>query len=164
MPLTLHRRFPHLPLLALLCATALAAQTPTPETLPMTQATGTFDVKLLPTANAPDPSLSSYSINKTFHGGLEATTVGEMYSAGDPAKGSAGYVAIERVTGTLNGRTGTFAIIHMATMQPGVPPQMSITIVPGSGTGQLAGITGTFTIAIADGKHSYTLNYSLPAS
>jgi hypothetical protein len=128
----------------------------------MTQASGTFDVKVLPTTNAPDPSLSSHSVNKTFHGGLEATTVGEMYSAGDPAKGSAGYVAIERVTGSLNGRTGTFAIIHMATMQPGVPPQMAITIVPGSGTGELTGITGTFTITIAAGKHSYTLNYSLP--
>jgi len=147
--------------LLLLCATALAAQT-TPKALPMTQASGTFDVKVLPTANAPDPTISSHSVNKTFHGGLEATTVGEMYSAGDPAKGSAGYVAIERVTGTLNGRTGTFAIIHMATMQPGIPPQMSITIVPGSGTGDLAGITGTFTITIANGKHSYTLNYSLP--
>ncbi|HEY0308553.1 MAG TPA: DUF3224 domain-containing protein [Acidobacteriaceae bacterium] len=128
----------------------------------MTQAIGTFDVKVLPTANAPDPSISSYSINKTFHGDLQAISIGEMYSAGDPKQGNAGYVAIERVTGTLAGRTGTFALMHTGIMQPGTAPQMTVTIVPGSGTGQLAGITGTLTIAIADGKHSYTLNYSLP--
>ena len=162
MPIPLVRRS-HLPLIALLCAFTLAAQT-TPKALPMTQATGTFDVKVAPTANAPDPTISSFSINKTFHGGLQATSVGEMYSAGDPKQGNAGYVAIERVIGTLAGRTGTFALMHTGIMQTGSTPQMTVTIVPGSGTGQLTGITGTLTITIADGKHSYTLRYTLPAS
>ena len=153
-------KFPRTLALALFAFPLLHAQSP--KDLPMHTASGTFDVKVLPTDHAPDPSLQSHSVNKTFHGGLEATTVGEMFSAGDPSTGNAGYVAIERVTGTLDGRAGTFAIIHMGTMLAGSIPQWNVLIAPGSGTGALTGITGTFTITIAAGKHSYVLNYALP--
>jgi hypothetical protein len=155
------RSFVHLPLIVLLCATALFAQS-TPKALPMTQATGTFDVKVLPVEHAAAPGTATYSINKTFHGDLEATSEGEMFSAGDYKQGNAGYVALERVTGTLGGRSGSFALMHTGIMRSGEAPAMTVTIVPGSGTGELTGITGTLTIIITDGKHSYTLNYSLP--
>ena len=145
--------------LALCLAFTLQAQTPKAPT--MTHATGTFEVKVIPTKNAPDPSLASYSINKTFRGDLEATSVGEMFSAGDPSTGNAGYVGIERVTGTLNGRTGTFAFMQMGIMSTGTAPQMTGNIVPGSGTGDLAGIHGTFTIIVAAGKHTYTMDYAI---
>jgi hypothetical protein len=101
------------------------------------------------------------SIAKQLHGDLEATSKGEMLTAGTAEKGSAGYVAIEWVSGTLHGRTGTFALQHTATMNRGVP-SLSITVVPDSGTGQLAGLTGSMKIIIADGKHSYDFEYTLP--
>ena len=142
------------------CLTTLHAQS-TPKAPTMTHATGTFEVKVLPTKNAPDPSIASYSINKTFHGDLEATSVGEMFSAGDPSTGNAGYIGIERVTGTLQGRTGTFAFMQMGIMSTGTAPQMTGNIVPGSGTGDLAGIHGTFTIIVAAGKHTYTIDYAI---
>jgi hypothetical protein len=100
------------------------------------------------------------SIDKQFHGDLEATSRGEMLSAGTSVKGSAGYVAIERVTGALRGRSGTFALQHSGTMTRGAP-QLVITVVPDSGTADLTGIAGTMTIEIANGKHSYRLDYTL---
>jgi hypothetical protein len=101
-------------------------------------------------------------INKQFHGDLEATSKGTMLAAGTGAKGSSGgYVALEIVTGTLKGHTGTFVLQHSATMNRGVP-QLSITVVPDSGTGQLTGIAGKMNIIIADGKHSYDFEYTLP--
>lgn len=125
-------------------------------------ARGTFIVDVQPLAPAPAEGLSRFSINKQIHGDLEATTQGEMFSGGDPKQGMAGYVAIEVVTGTLAGRHGSFALQHTATMdQHG--RNMLVTVVPGSGTSKLGGITGTFTILIADGKHSYDLEYTLPA-
>jgi hypothetical protein len=123
---------------------------------------GTFTVVVLPLSPAPADGLSRYSINKEIHGELEATTQGEMFSGGDPKKGVAGYVAIEVVTGVLQGRHGSFALQHMATMDAR-GPNMTVVVVPGSGTGDLQGISGTFTIKIADGLHSYDLDYSLPA-
>jgi hypothetical protein len=123
---------------------------------------GTFSVVVLPLSPAPADGLSRYSINKEIHGDLEATTQGEMFSGGDPKKGVAGYVAIEVVTGVLQGRHGSFALQHMATMDAR-GPNMTVVVVPGSGTGDLQGISGTFTIKIADGLHSYDLDYSLPA-
>ena len=101
------------------------------------------------------------SIDKQFHGDLEGTSAGEMLSAGTVTKGSAGYVAIERVGGTLAGREGTFVLQHSATMNRGVP-SLSITVVPDSGTGDLAGLAGTMMIIIEDGKHSYEFEYTLP--
>jgi hypothetical protein len=98
-----------------------------------------------------------------MHGDLEATSKGQMLTAGTPAKGSAGYVAIERVSGTLHGRTGTFILQHSGTMTRGAL-QLSITVVPDSGTGQLTGLTGKMDIQITDGKHSYDVAYTLPDS
>jgi hypothetical protein len=100
------------------------------------------------------------TIDKQFHGDLEATSKGEMLAAGTAVKGSAGYVAMEKVTGTLKGRTGTFVLQHTGTMNRG-EPQLSVTVVPDSGTGQLAGLTGKMAINIADGKHSYEFEYTL---
>jgi len=124
-------------------------------------ATGTFEVKLSPQATAEKvEGLGRMSIDKQFHGDLEATSQGEMLTAGTVEKGSAGYVAIEWVSGSLHGRTGTFALQHTGTMNRGVP-SLSVTVVPDSGTGQLAGLSGTLKIIIADGKHSYDFDYAI---
>lgn len=130
------------------------------------RATGTFEVetKPIPVYNtAPDAQVGRMSIDKTFHGDLQGTSKGEMLTAGSYTKGSAGYVAIERVTGTLNGKKGSFTFQHTATMNRGAP-SLSITIVPDSGTGELAGITGTMTITMDGAKHSYQFDYTLPAA
>ncbi|WP_415205739.1 DUF3224 domain-containing protein [Rudaea sp.] len=126
-------------------------------------AKGAFDVKLQPleayNKNA-DAGLGRMAIDKQFHGELEATSQGEMLHAGS-AKGSGGYVAIERVTGTLAGRRGSFALQHNATMTNGTP-YLNIIVVPGSGTGELAGLDGTMKIVIeAGGKHFYEFDYEL---
>jgi hypothetical protein len=126
-------------------------------------AAGTFDVKLTPQAvEEGDAGLGRMSIDKQFHGDLEGTSKGFMLaSAGTVVKGSGGYVAMEKVTGTLKGRTGSFVLQHSGTMTRGTP-QLSVTVVPDSGTGELEGITGTLTIKIDQGKHSYELDYTLP--
>ncbi|HTB11532.1 MAG TPA: DUF3224 domain-containing protein [Bryobacteraceae bacterium] len=125
-------------------------------------ASGTFEVKMKPQAdeNVGDPTIGRMSLDKQFHGDMEATSKGQMLAVQGEIKGSAGYVAIERVTGTLSGRTGTFALQHTGTMNRGVPEQ-SVTVVPDSGTGDLAGLSGKMTIKIAGGKHSYELDYTL---
>jgi len=124
-------------------------------------ARGTFTVDVKPLTPPPAEGLSRMSINKTLSGELTGSTIGEMFSAGDPKKGHAGYVAIEVFTGTLAGKHGGFALQHSATMdESGL--KMSVIVVPGSGTGQLEGIAGTFTIVIANGQHSYDLSYTLP--
>ena len=133
----------------------------TPQSTHPHHAQGTFTVAVKPLTPAPAEGLGRFSIDKQIHGDLEATTKGEMFSGGDPQKGVAGYVAIEVVTGTLAGKHGTFALQHSATMDEN-GPKMTILIVPGSGTGDLKGIAGTFTITIAEGKHSYDLEYTLP--
>jgi hypothetical protein len=127
-------------------------------------ATGTFEVKLTPQApdgKFEDATLGRMTIEKQIHGDLEATSKGTMLTAGTEVKGSAGYVAIERVTGTLHGRTGSFVLQHTGTMSRGTF-QLAITVVPDSGTGQLLGLGGKFNITIADGKHSYDFEYALP--
>jgi hypothetical protein len=129
-----------------------------------TRASGTFEVKLVPQPpedKAEGSILARMSIDKQIHGDLEATSKGQMLTAGTDVKGSAGYVAIERITGTLQGRTGSFVLQHSGTLTRGAP-QQSITVVPDSGTGQLVGLTGKMTINIADGKHSYDFDYTLP--
>jgi hypothetical protein len=129
------------------------------------RATGTFEVKLNPQPPYNDPEgalLGRLSIDKEFKGDLEATSKGEMLTAGTSIKNSAGYVAIERVTGSLNGRTGSFALQHNGTMDRG-SPRLTIHVVPDSGTGQLTGLTGTLGIEISSGKHSYVFDYTLPA-
>ena len=124
---------------------------------------GTFTVDMKPLTPVPAGGLARFSINKEIHGDLEATTQGEMYAGGDFTKGAAGYVAIEMVTGTLAGKHGSFALMHMATMDA-AGPQMVVKIVPGSGTGELTGIGGTFTIEMSGGRHSWTMDYTLPGS
>ncbi len=124
-------------------------------------ARGAFTVKIQPLTPPPAEGLSRFSIDKQIHGDLEAITKGEMFSGGDPKQGTAGYVAIEVVTGALKGKHGSFALQHMATMD-GNGRKMSIVVVPGSGTGELKGISGTFDIQIANGQHSYDLEYTLP--
>lgn len=130
-----------------------------------TRATGTFDVKLNPLTpydDTPDSKIGRLSLDKQFHGDLNATSKGEMLSAGTNIKNSAGYVAIERVSGTLNGRHGSFVLQHNGTMNRGAP-QLSVTVVPDSGTDQLVGLAGSLAIIIApDGKHSYEFDYTLP--
>jgi hypothetical protein len=129
----------------------------------MNKAAGTFDVKInpLPPYNSSaDAKLARMSIDKQFHGDLEATSQGEMLSAGTDVKGSAGYVAIERVTGTLNGRRGGFVLQHNATMTRGAP-YLNIVVVPDSGTGELVGLNGTMNIIIDKGSHSYEFQYNI---
>lgn len=122
---------------------------------------GTFTVDVHPLAPAPAEGLGRYSIDKQIHGDFEATSKGEMFSAGDPKQGQAGYVAIELVTGTLAGKQGSFALQHFATMDAG-GPKMQVIVVPGSGTGQFKGIEGTFIIRIEKGEHLYELDFTLP--
>jgi hypothetical protein len=125
-------------------------------------ATGTFEVKLKPqTDDASDPTVGRMSIEKQFHGDLEATSKGQMLAVQGDVKGSAGYVAMERVIGTLGARAGSFALQHTGTMNRGVP-ELSVTVVPDSGTAELAGISGRMTINIAGGKHSFEFEYTLP--
>jgi hypothetical protein len=123
-------------------------------------ASGTFDVKLTPqAAEDGDAGLGRMAIDKQFHGDLEGTSKGFMLaSSATIVKGSGGYVAMEKVTGTLKGRAGSFVLQHNGTMTRGTP-QLSVTVVPDSGAGELEGITGTLTIKIDQGKHSYTFDY-----
>lgn len=127
-------------------------------------ATGTFDVNLVPLQldqSSESDMRGRMSINKTFHGDLEATSVGEMLTAMTATKGSAAYAAIERVTGTLANRRGSFALQHTGIMHRGTP-DLRVTIVPDSGTDDLNGIAGTLAITITDGTHHYDLAYTLP--
>ena len=126
-------------------------------------ASGTFDVKLAPQPAAPGieaAHLGRMTIDKRFQGDLTGTSLGEMLSAGTPEAGSAGYVAIERVTGTLHGRAGSFVLMHTGTMDRGAP-SLRVSVVPDSGTGELAGIRGELTIRIEQGQHEYTFEYEL---
>jgi hypothetical protein len=128
------------------------------------QASGPFNVKLAPQPAAPGiehANLGRQSIDKQFHGDLEASSLGEMLSAMGQVQGSAGYVAIERVIGTLHGKRGSFVLQHTGTMNRGVP-QLSITVVPDSGTDELTGLTGSMQIQIEQGKHAYIFDYTLP--
>jgi len=125
-------------------------------------ATGSFEVKLNPLETyTKAATLGRMSLDKQFRGALEATSKGEMLSAATAVKGSAGYVAIEHVNGTLDGRSGTFILQHSGTMTRGAP-QLSITVVPDSGTGQLTGLAGKMTINIVDKNHFYDFEYDLP--
>jgi Protein of unknown function (DUF3224) len=126
-------------------------------------ASGTFDVKLTPQAvEDGDAGLGRMSIDKQFHGDLEGTSRGFMLSSATTVvKGSGGYVAMERVTGKLKGRAGSFVLQHSGTMTRGTP-QLSVTVVPDSATGQLEGLAGEMTIKIDAGKHSYDFEYTLP--
>jgi hypothetical protein len=114
---------------------------------------------------APDEGESGVSIgrmliDKRFEGDLEGTSKGQMLAAGTGVTGSAGYVAMEQVTGTLSGSSGTFVLQHSGTMTRGTP-QLNVSVVPDSGTGELEGLTGTMQIIIDEGQHSYVFDYTL---
>jgi hypothetical protein len=130
-----------------------------PDATELIRASGTFDVKLNPQSGKED-AVGRMSIDKQFRGDLEGSSLGQMLSVVTTVKGSAGYVAMERVTGTLHGKSGSFALQHSGTMTRGVP-QLSVTVVPDSGSGDLAGLTGKMEILIADGEHSYVFEYSI---
>jgi len=123
-------------------------------------AVGSFDVKLSP-LDIEGEMMGRFHIDKTFHGPLNATSLGQMLSAGTTTKGSAVYVAIERVQGTLDGRTGSFVLHHSGIMDRN-QPTLSIAVVPDSGTAELTGLTGTMLITIENGKHSYHFEYLIP--
>ena len=128
-------------------------------------ATGPFDVKLAPqvlSAVAEHSGLGRMSLDKQFHGALEATSTGEMIAFRSAVAGSAGYVAMETVRGTLGGRAGSFVLQHSSTLARGEPAQ-SITVVPDSGTDALVGLAGRMVVDIAPGgAHSYRFEYTLP--
>ncbi|MBB3870895.1 DUF3224 domain-containing protein [Brevundimonas mediterranea] len=163
-------------MIALVLTAALASSVIEPQTAPqsaaaaaavvrspaMSHAAGTFEVKITPVAPEPDAPADTHGrmkLAKTFHGDLEGTGVGEML--GIMAGQSGAYVAMERVMGVLNGRQGGFSMVHRGVMNAG-SQELLITIVPGSGRGDLTGISGVFHLTIADGEHRYMLDYSLP--
>lgn len=124
-------------------------------------ASGTFEVKLIPQDDRhADKACGRMLIDKQLHGDLEGVGEGQMLVAMTDIKESGGYVAIERITGTLHGHKGSFLLQHTGTMTRGAH-QLSIRVVPDSGTGELAGLTGQMTIKIEDGKHYYQFSYSL---
>jgi Protein of unknown function (DUF3224) len=143
-----------------------APQTTTEEKRKIMQhASGPFDVKVTPQKPDSDvaqaANLSRMSLDKQFHGDLEARSKGEMIAAGTEVQGSGAYVAMERVTGVLKGRKGSFVLYHTGIMTRGVP-HLSVTVVPDSGTEELKGLSGKMNIIIAqDGKHSYEFEYTL---
>ena len=130
----------------------------------MQHITGRFDVKLTPQTASPGieaAKLGRQTLDKQFHGDLNAHSLGEMLAAGTEVKGSAGYVAIERVTGTLLGKKGSFVLMHTGTMNRG-QAQLTVQVVPDSGTDELTGLNGHMDIQIGSGQHLYTFDFSLP--
>lgn len=127
-------------------------------------AKGSFEVKMTPkpwSESSEEHGLGRFMLDKQYHGDLEAAGVGQMLTAGNGAPGSSGaYVALEKITGSVDGRKGAFVVYHLGIMNRGVP-ELKLAIVPDSGSGELQGIGGTITIAVADGKHSYDFAYTL---
>src|SRR5512132_2815084 len=123
-------------------------------------AKGSFDVTITPQASAADATVARMLLYKEFHGDLEAIAHGEMLAASEPLTGAGVYVALDRVTGTLHGRSGSFLMAHRG-VRHADGQSLDIVIVPGTGTGQLAGITGTIGIDIVEKKHFYTVDYEL---
>jgi hypothetical protein len=143
-------------------STATSSDTTQKKAAMSTRVHGAFDVKITPQAGDESP-IGRMVLDKTFHGDLDGTSKGQMLTADTQQKDSGVYVAIERVTGSLSGRTGSFALHHTGIMVRGVP-QLAISVVPDSGTDQLVGLTGTMAIEIEkDGKHFYDFTYTLPA-
>jgi hypothetical protein len=140
---------------------AVGALAQTKETHMTLHAHGTFEVKTQPLPSAPGDGMGRFSLEKQIHGDLEGVSKGEMLTAGDYTKGEAGYVALEQVTGSLKGRRGSFVLQHVGTMDKS-GMTLRVTVVPGSGTDQLQGIAGSFTITITAGQHSYDFDYTLP--
>ena len=125
------------------------------------EATGTFDVQLAPIGSGDDP-IGSMSIDKTFHGDLQGTSVGQMLAFRSGVEGSAGYVAMERVTASLGGLKGSFTLQHSGLMDKGAQ-SLTVVVIPDSATEGLAGLTGTMNIIVTPGRHEYRFLYTLPA-
>ena len=123
-------------------------------------AAGPFEVKLTPQPPGEDAALGRFTIDKTFHGDLEATSKGQMLAFSSTVKGSAGYVAMEQIAGTLHGREGTFVLQHSGTMTRG-NGQLAVTVVPDSGTDELANLSGSMRLDATAGKHSYVFEYTI---
>lgn len=129
----------------------------------MPQAKGSFEVTVTPLAaqaGDEDKGIDRMRMDKHFHGSLEGTSTGEMLALGDGRRFGA-YVAIERIEGALDGRKGGFALVHHARMNEGVPDKWMVTVVPGSGSGELANLSGSMHIEIADGEHRYEFDYTV---
>lgn len=127
-------------------------------------AAGAFDVTLTPLAldqPGDDAARGRMRLDKRFHGGLDATGAGEMLTGMGGEPGSAAYVAIERISGVLDGKVGSFLVVHRGLMDCGAR-ELLVTIVPDSGSGELAGIAGTMNLIVGDGRHDYTIDYTLP--
>jgi len=139
-------------------------KTPLPQQKPVNgHATGSFDINLSPPKlEDGDTTISRIPFSKQFHGDMTGSSAGQMLAAGSPAQGMGGYVAMEKVNVTLAGRIGGFVLQHTGTMDHG-KVVMSVKVVPDSGTGELAGISGSFNIRIEGGKHFYDFDYTLPA-
>jgi hypothetical protein len=133
---------------------------------PVRRAHGTFEVKVAPQSPDNPPAQSAamarLSLAKRYSGPLDAVGHGEMLADGGGSRKDGAYVAMERLTGTLNGRSGSFALVHRALMRGGTPEGWSVVVVPGSGTGALAGLEGSLRITVENGKHFYDMEYSLP--
>jgi hypothetical protein len=126
----------------------------------MNKAKGIFSVKMTPRDLGEGSAVGAMNLDKKYSGPLEAAGSGEMLAIQSGVEGSAGYVAMERVTGNLDGKNGSFALMHFGVMDRGTP-SLHIKIVPDSGTGELTGISGTLTINIENGEHFYEIEYDL---
>lgn len=132
--------------------------------MPHLIAAGSFEVTLAPLAlDAPgsDEARGRMRLDKRFHGGLDAVGAGEMLTGMGAVAGSAAYVAIERITGTLDGRSGSFLVVHRGVMTRGAP-ELLVSIVPDSGTGELLGIAGSMTLIVGGGQHDYRIDATIP--
>ena len=149
---------------ALAQSSAGPSRASTREEVVMSRANGTFEVKLAPQpadGYADGTTMGRMTLDKQFRGDLEGTSKGQMLTAITSVKGSAGYVALELVSGTIAGRSGSFIFQHSGTMSRG-GQTLALTVVPDSGTDGLTGISGTMVIIIANGAHSYEFDYALP--
>ena len=127
----------------------------------MNEAVGTFDVKFAPVGGGDGP-IGGLTIDKAFHGDLQGSSVGQMLAYRNEVEGSAGYVALERVTGTLDAREGSFTLQHNGLMDKGTP-SLTVVVVPDSGTEGLLGLTGEMEIIASSARHDYIFRYTLPA-
>ncbi|MFA6043673.1 MAG: DUF3224 domain-containing protein [Phycisphaerales bacterium] len=137
--------------------------TTTETTMTMHTIRGEFEVKMLPQTDegVSDAAIGRFALEKQFRGSLDAASKGQMLGFRSSVKGSAGYVAVERVVGVLEGKRGSFVLQHDGTMQGG-ELHLNIVVVPNSGTEELTGIRGTMKIEIVEGKHFYVFEYALP--
>ncbi|MGB0132499.1 DUF3224 domain-containing protein [Dokdonella sp.] len=148
-----------------LVAAGVSTATSQPQESTTMHAEGTFDVKTSPqkadNADAKAAGFIRISLDKRYHGAIEGSATGEMLASGDGSKSGA-YVALEKVSGSIQGQQGSFVLLHHAVMVDGVPRDWRVTVVPDSGTEKLAGIAGELRILIENGKHAYEFDYTLP--